>query len=109
MPAQLSAKQMGDLDHAYGFTKNQNAEIEHSWLLLVIRNNYQPGNARLEQYLQTIGRRKLIVPLYEELMKTSAGTETAKRVFAKAKPGYHPSTVGAIEPIVNPGGSDSAE
>jgi hypothetical protein len=52
--------------------------------------------------LKTIGRLKLIQPLYESLMKTPAGTEVAKRVFAKARPGYHPETVKAIEAIVAP-------
>jgi hypothetical protein len=35
-------------------------------------------------------------------MKTPAGTAVAKRVFAQARPGYHPETVRAIEAIVNP-------
>jgi hypothetical protein len=109
MPETLSAQQLADLDKAYGLTRSQNAEIEHSWLRIVIRNGYQPGFARLEQYLTTIGRRKLIEPLYTDLMKTPAGTIFAKRVYAKAKPGYHPETVAAIEAIVNPGAADSSE
>jgi aminopeptidase N len=108
MPA-LSAKQLDGLDQAYGFTRSQNAEIEHSWLILVIRNDYQPGFARLEEYLKTIGRRKLIAPLYAELMKTPSGTELAKRVYAKARPGYHADTVAAIDAIVNPGGAEGSE
>jgi leukotriene-A4 hydrolase len=83
-------------------SKSPNAEIGHSWFKLVIVNNYQPSFPRLEEYLKTIGRRKLIEPLYESLMKTPAGTEVAKRVFAKARPGYHPETVKAIEAIVAP-------
>jgi leukotriene-A4 hydrolase len=70
--------------------------------LLVIRNQYQPSYARLEEYLRTVGRRKLVRPLYEELMKTSAGSARAKRVYALARPGYHPLTVAAIDAIVNP-------
>src|SRR6266853_778278 len=70
MPAPLRAEQLGSLDQAYGLTRSQNAEIEHSWLVLVIRNDYQPSYARLEQYLTTVGRRKLIAPLYVELMKS---------------------------------------
>ncbi len=42
------------------------------------------------------------MPLYEALMKTPAGAAVAKRVFAKARPGYHPETVAAIEAIVAP-------
>ncbi|HEY2781448.1 MAG TPA: M1 family metallopeptidase [Steroidobacteraceae bacterium] len=101
MPA-LSAAQLADLDKAFGFTKTQNAEIADSWFKLVIADDYRPSYPRLEEYLTNIGRRKLIEPLYEGLMKTAAGTETAKRVFTKARPGYHPETVKAIEAIVNP-------
>lgn len=109
MPVSLSAEQLGRLDQAYGFTRSQNAEIEHSWLKLVIRNDYRPGYARLEDYLKTIGRRKLISPLYVDLMKTPSGIEFAKRVYAKARPGYHPETVAAIDAIVNPAAAEASE
>jgi hypothetical protein len=102
MPAPLSAKQLESLDKAYDFTQSRNAEIEHSWLRLAIAANYQPSYARLEEYLKTIGRIKLIAPLYSDLMKTPSGAEFAKRVYAKAQPGYHPDTVAAIDAIVNP-------
>jgi leukotriene-A4 hydrolase len=102
MPATLQAAQLSDLDKAFGFGKTPNAEIAHSWFKLVIANDYQPGFPRLEEYLKTIGRRKLVTPLYEALMKTPSGAEFAKRVFAKARPGYHPQTVAAVEAIVDP-------
>ena len=102
MPARLTATQMAELDGAFDFTRTANAEIGRSWFLLVIRNRYQPGEARLETYLQTIGRRKLIVPLYEALMETPAGAVQAKRVYARARPGYHPETVAAVDAIVTP-------
>jgi hypothetical protein len=60
------------------------------------------------EYLKTIGRRRLIAPLYEELMKTPAGATQAKRVFALARPGYHPQTAAAVDAIVNPP-SDASE
>jgi hypothetical protein len=75
----------------------------------VVRNRYQPGYARLEEYLTTVGRRKLIAPLYVELMKTPSGSEMAKRVYAKARPGYHPETVAAIDAIVNPTVAEGSE
>ena len=109
MPAALSAKQLGGLDLAYGFTRSRNAEIEHNWLKLVISNDYQPSFARLEEYLKTIGRRKLIEPLYTDLMKTPSGGVFAKRVYALARPGYHPNTVTAIDAIVNPAAAEESE
>lgn len=101
MPA-LTAAQLAELDKAFELSKSPNAEIAHSWFKLVIVNNYQPGFPHLEEYLKSIGRLKLIEPLYVALMKTPAGTEVAKRVFAKARPGLHPETVKAIEAIVAP-------
>jgi leukotriene-A4 hydrolase len=98
----LAAAQLADLDKTFGLSKSPNAEIGHSWFKLVIVNKYQPSFPSLEEYLKTIGRLKLIEPLYESLMKTPSGTEVAKRVFAKARPGYHPETVKAIEAIVTP-------
>jgi leukotriene-A4 hydrolase len=56
--------------------------------------------------LQSIGRRKLIVPLHTLLMKTPAGTALAKRVYAKARPGYHPDTVAVLDPLVDPDAAD---
>jgi hypothetical protein len=100
---------MSDLDRTFEFTKTANAEIGHSWLLLVIRHQFQPGNARLETYLETIGRRKLIEPLYEEMMKTPGGAVQAKRVFAVARSGYHPETAAAVDAIVNGKAEDSDE
>ncbi|HEY0746759.1 MAG TPA: M1 family metallopeptidase [Steroidobacteraceae bacterium] len=102
MPAMLRPAQLAELDKAFGFTKSPNAEIAHSWFKLVIANDYQPAYAGLEEYLTRIGRRKLIEPLYGELMKTASGALVAKRVFTKARPGYHPETVKAIESIVEP-------
>jgi len=109
MPATLPASQLADLDKAFGFSKSPNAEIAHSWFKLVIANDYQPGFPRLEEYLKTVGRRKLIAPLYEALMKTPSGAVVAKRVFAKARPGYHPETVKAIETIVVPKEEEASE
>jgi leukotriene-A4 hydrolase len=107
MPATLSAVQLAELDKAYGFSKSPNDEIKQSWFKLTIAHDYQPGFAPLEDYLKSIGRRKLAVPLYEALMKTPTGPEFARRVFAKARPGYHPETVAAIEAIVEPQGEAS--
>jgi hypothetical protein len=64
---------------------------------LAIRSRYSPADARLESYLTTIGRRKLIVPLFTELLKTPEGTTKAKAIFQKARPFYHPITVESID------------
>jgi leukotriene A-4 hydrolase/aminopeptidase len=101
LPKQLTANQMKELDKAFGLTKTGNAEIASQWLLISIRNNYEPAYPRLEEFLTSIGRQKLIKPLYEELAQTPAGQERALKIYAKARPGYHPIAQTAIDKIVN--------
>jgi leukotriene-A4 hydrolase len=109
MPKQLTPQQMAEVDKAFGFTRAGNSEIAHSWLRVAIRNHYEPAMPRLREYLVTIGRRKLIKPLYEDLMKQSWGPPVAKQIYAEARPGYHPMAVTTLDPIVNRPKSAEAE
>ncbi len=93
MPKTLTHKQLDDLDDAFDFTHSTNNEIAHSWLKICIQQWYKPAFERLNNYLLTIGRSKLVSPLYEALSKTPEGLKIAKAVFEKAKPGYHPLTI----------------
>jgi len=100
LPQNLGTAKMAELDAAFGFTKAGNSEIAFEWLRLSIRNEYTPAYERLEQYMVQIGRRKLIRPLYEDLVKTEAGKKRALEIYTKARPGYHPLAVGTVDAIV---------
>ncbi|MDH3590089.1 MAG: M1 family metallopeptidase, partial [Gammaproteobacteria bacterium] len=99
LPAKLSPAQLAELDSSFGLTQSTNNEVAHSWLLIAVRNDYAPAYERLEDYLVIIGRRKLITPLYEELVKTDKGRAFAERVYAIARPGYHSIAVGTVDTI----------
>jgi len=101
MPDSLTKAQLSELDSAFSLTSTKNNEIAHSWLMIAVENNYQPAFDRLYSYLVSIGRNKLVKPLYRELSKTPEGKAFAKRAFEEAKPGYHPLTVKANEGYVN--------
>jgi hypothetical protein len=110
MPATLRRDQLADMDQAFGFNRSTNAQLASGWFLLVIRNGYQPGFQRLEEYLASTGRSSLIVPLYAELEKTPAGATLAKRVYAASKPFYQARTVAAVDAVVRPdAGSEDDE
>ncbi|GAA6139992.1 M1 family metallopeptidase [Arenicella sp. 4NH20-0111] len=100
LPEKLTEQQLADLDAAFDLTNSKNNEIAHSWLLMSVRNWYEPALPRLRQYLVEIGRNKLVKPLYRELAKTEKGRALGKAAFTKAKPGYHPLTVKANEGFV---------
>ena len=102
MPAALGTARMAELDAAFRITQAGNAEIVHVWLKLAILHGYEPAMPRLEEYLVGIGRRKLIRPLYEALMETPAGRVQAARIYARARPGYHPIAVATLDAIVRP-------
>jgi leukotriene A-4 hydrolase/aminopeptidase len=101
MPNELSAIQLSELDKAFSLTASKNNEIAHSWLMIAVKNEYKPSYDRLYNYLVSIGRNKLVKPLYRELSKTVEGKAFAKRAFEEAKPGYHPLTISANEGFVD--------
>jgi leukotriene-A4 hydrolase len=100
LPEQLKPGQLADLDATFGLTKRGNAEIACQWLLIAVRNGYEPADARLEEFLTTIGRRKFLMPLYKELVKTDKGKLRAKQIYAKARPFYHPISVDSVDKVV---------
>lgn len=97
LPGELSNEQLSALDSAFDLTNTANNEIAHSWLMIAVAHQYQPAYDRLYEYLISIGRNKLVKPLYRELSKTADGKAFAKRAFEQAKPGYHPLTIKANE------------
>jgi aminopeptidase N len=96
----LGQEPMTALDRAFHLTDSGNAEIAHQWLLLCIRSHYAPADEKLEAYLLKIGRRKLIVPLYQELAKTPEGLARARAIYAKARPGYHPIAQNTLDGLL---------
>ena len=102
LPKKLSATEVADLDAAYHLTGAANAEIARRWYLIAIRNGYQPAREAMAAYMTRIGRRYLVVPLYEALAKTPDGRAFAREVYAKARPGYHPLTRASIEKALDP-------
>lgn len=106
MPDALSEAQLAELDAAFGLTETRNNEIAFSWLMIAVRNGYAPADARLEDFLTTIGRNKFLLPLYRALMAADR-QEDAQRIFEAAKPGYHPLTVKRNAAVVYAEGPES--
>lgn len=100
LPLNISIKRMTELDHAFNLTNSKNAEVAHAWYLLSLKVGYDDIYPALETYLIKIGRRKLIVPLYKQLVQSSEGKSWAINVYQKAKPGYHGLTRGTVESIL---------
>lgn len=102
LPSPLATPQMKELDGQFHLTRSGNDEILDQWLKMTVAANYRPAYPQLKSFLMTVGRMKMIKPLYAELMKTPEGAQFARDVFAKARPGYHPIAQTAVDKIVKP-------
>lgn len=102
LPRQQSAARLKELDDALGLTRSTNAYVQSAWFDLAIANRYEPVVPALEAYLTRVGRNLLVTPLYRGLKAQGEwGEPIARRIFEKAKPGYHPVTVGAVTRILD--------
>ena len=103
LPNEVDPRRLTELDNAWDLTDRGNSEIASQWLLLAIRSGYTPADSRLEAFLTTIGRRKFLMPLYTELAKTPDGKAKAKRIYEKARPGYHPIAADSVDRLLGGG------
>jgi len=99
LPVEIEQVRLMALDKAFNLTNSTNAEITHAWYLLSIKASYKAVYPAMANYLVSIGRRKLIVPLYKELAETEQGRAWALTVYKKARPGYHGLAQGTVDNI----------
>ena len=100
LPRSIPTERLRSLDEAFGFTETGNSEILFSWLRIAIRNRYEPALPALERFLTTMGRRKFVRPLFEDLAATEWGRPIADRIYARARPGYHSVTANCVDAVL---------
>jgi len=96
----LTITQMSGLDAAFKFTATGNSEIAMEWYLHVIAAHYTPGYTPLSHFLETVGRRKFLEPLYSAMVNDPQLKPMAKSIYAKARAGYHPLAQGTFDELV---------
>lgn len=94
----LTPAQLLELDNAFHFTGTSNNEIAFAWYSLALDNRYFSVLPALKQHLTEIGRRRLIVPLYQKLA-SSEHYDWAKTVYLAARSGYHPQTQASLDMV----------
>lgn len=94
LPEKLDGTKMRRLD-SWHLTESGNDEILDQWLLMAIRNRYEPAYPRLEEFLLTVGRRKYVKPLYDAL-----DLKRASAIYEQARPIYHPITQMTVDALI---------
>jgi leukotriene-A4 hydrolase len=99
LPQPLLAARLADLEETFHFSK-ANAVVQRSWYPNVIAAGWEPGYPAIETFLVSIGRRYLLRPVYLKLAETPEGLAFARRVYEKARPGYHSITTNGIDEVL---------
>ncbi len=100
LPHDLTTAQMAALDGRFHLSQAGNSEILFSWLRHVVWSAYEPGYPSLEGFLTRQGRRKFLRPLYEDMEAKPQTRDLGRRIYAKARPGYHPICVATIDALL---------
>jgi leukotriene-A4 hydrolase len=101
LPRKLPAERLAQLDQSFGLSQAGNNEILFAWLRLAIANRYDPAVPAVERFLTSMGRRKFVAPLFEDLVAQGEwGRPIAQRIYARAKPTYHAVTSGSVDKLL---------
>jgi aminopeptidase N len=89
LPVELTENEIADLDARFGITESGNAEILGVWFVHCARQLLQPSFVPMDSFLVNTGRRKFLMPIFKELIKTETGRKLAEEIYRKARPNYH--------------------
>ncbi len=97
----LTAAQLGDLERTLNLANEGNAEVLFAWLQIALSHRYEPAVQTTERFLTSMGRRKFVLPLFQTLWgEGDWGRPIARRIYAQARPGYHPVTTGSVDALL---------
>jgi aminopeptidase N len=94
----LGPKEMAQLDAAFHLSQSGNAEILGVWLEQAVIHGYAPANPVLEGFLQQVGRRKFLLPLYKAMLQRDP--EQARSLYGRARPNYHAVATTSLDNIL---------
>jgi leukotriene-A4 hydrolase len=96
----LTPERMAELDAQFHFSESGNSEVLSAWLEKSLDARYKAAYPAIERFLTMQGRRKFLKPLYEKLAANPEDLAFARRVYAKARPTYHPVSQQTIDGIL---------
>lgn len=103
MPRELSTERLRELESAFALDTIGNMEVRFDWLMIAVRNGYQPSGPAVERFLGEQGRGKFVRPIYRALMDEGAwGQNLARNLYRNVRGRYHPIVQAGVDRIVTP-------
>ncbi len=100
LPA-TSPADLARLDAAFDLTASTNSEVQAAWYERAIQSDYQMAIPAIRSFLTAVGRRKFLMPLYGAMMEQAGWQETARSIYAEARPRYHPIAVTSVDQLLS--------
>ncbi len=98
LPDAMTPDQMETLEGQFHFSK-KNPDVQLRWLLRVVHSAWEPGYSVLEAYVLRYGRMRYVRPLFEAMHASPVTQEMGQRLYAKARPLYHPIARRELDPL----------
>lgn len=100
LPDDLNPELMPSLDTEFNFTNSTNAEIQCAWYVMALKTKYTVAYPAMRNFLINVGRRKFLMPLYKEMIKTPEGKSMAQDIYKNARPNYHSVAYNSLDGLL---------
>lgn len=95
----VSIEKIQSLDTEFHLSKIGNSEVLFAWFMVSIQSKNDQVFAELAQFLETVGRRKFVAPLYEQLVKYGY-KNVAINIYQHCRPFYHAVTQQTVDELL---------
>ncbi|MFM7216916.1 MAG: M1 family metallopeptidase [Bacteroidota bacterium] len=92
LPSNAETTRLKKLAETFMLSTTGNNEIKFQWMMLRLRNQDESVFPLVSKFLNEVGRRKYVKPLFEELVSWPAGRKQAEVIFNQSKDNYHAIT-----------------
>ena len=93
----LENPDMPRLDREFHLTQSGNSEILNQWLLMSVKQNYEPAFGEAGGIPVLCGPPQIPEAPLRRIDEDAGGKERARRIYAKARSGYHPIAQATID------------
>jgi leukotriene-A4 hydrolase len=101
LPRSANLELISGLNKSFNLSVSKNPEIKAAWLELCIYAGYYIEiETVLEDFIQEVGRRKFLMPLYTALIQTDRIAD-ANRMYKNSRNNYHAATRVSLDELLN--------
>ena len=98
--AAVTLEKVQSLDNSFHISKIGNSEVLFAWFMLSIQAKNESVFADMATFLEKVGRRKFVAPLYEA-MENNGYHVTALSIYAHCRGNYHAVTQSTVDEILH--------